>query len=105
MIGMRVGVKNRVEVADLLPDCLLPKIGSRINQNCVTGVLNQYRWPGATVARITRAANGAVAADGGHAHGRPAAEDGQPCLHFAAGTCCAPLAIAFVTSTYAMRSS
>src|SRR5579864_2205412 len=99
MIGVRVGVKNSVKLANLFAYCLLAKIRRGINEHTAPTVLDEDRRPGATVTRVSRMTNGAIAPDGRHAHRRAAAEHGEQCFHLAAGTCCGPLAIALVTST------
>src|SRR6266436_5661750 len=99
VIGMSVRVEHCIEAANVLSDSLLSEIRSGIDQNAAPAVLNQYRRPGSAVARIRRMTHGAIAADSWHAHGRPAAQHRERRPHFAAGTCCGPLAIALVTST------
>jgi hypothetical protein len=57
---------------------------------------------GAAVTRVGRAADGAVAANGGHAHGRAAPQHGQRGFHRFAGlvpVACGGRASALVTST------
>src|SRR2546427_1588354 len=108
MIGVGVGVENCVETANVFADCLFPKVRGCVDQDRAATVFNQNGGPGAPVARIGGMTHGAIAANGRHAHGRTAAQHRKRCLHccdFPAGTGCGPLAIALVTSTYAMRSS
>src|SRR4051794_28569671 len=105
MIRMGVCVEHSIEMADVFADGLLAKIRRGVNEYGVPAVLNQYRRAGAAVTRVAGAANGALASDCRNAHRRTTAQHGERRLHFAAGTCCGPLAMALVTSTYAMRSS
>src|SRR5206468_640089 len=92
VVGVSMGVQHRIQAADIFADCLFAEIRRGIDQNRAAAVFNEYGWPGAPVARIGRMADRAIATDGRHAHGRAAPQHGERSLHFAAGTCCAPLA-------------
>src|SRR5947199_3949766 len=105
MISMSMGVEHRIQRADVLANRLLAKVRSGIDYYGAAAVFNEYRRARSFIARVRRMTNQAIASDRGHAHRRSAAQYGQRRLHFAAGTCCAFLAMAFVTSTYAIRVS
>src|SRR6185312_17374038 len=105
MICMSMGIEHRIERAYVLANRLLAKIRRGVNDYGPAVVFNEYRRTGPLIARIGRMANQAIASNRGHAHRRSAAQYGQRRFHFAAGTCCAFLAIALVTSTYAIRVS
>src|SRR5438045_9777098 len=65
-------------------------------------------WTGATIVRVVRNADLAVAADGRHAHGGPAAQNGKRSLHFTAGLLfpgSGARVIALVISRNAIRTS
>src|SRR4029077_7192473 len=105
MICMSMGVEHRIEGADVLAYRLLAKIRRGVDDYRPPVVFNQYRRAGSFVLGIGGVADRAVAPNRRHAHRRAAAQHGQRRLHFAAGTCCAFLAMALVTSTYAIRIS
>src|SRR5437764_68020 len=99
MISMSMGVEHRIERADVLANRLLAKVRRSVDNYRPPVVFNQYRRARSLVTRIRRMANQTVASNRGHAHRCAAAQHGQRRLHFAAGTCCAFLAMALVTST------
>ena len=68
MVGVRVGEEHGVETLDFGAQRLGAEVGSGIDQNVTALVADQDGGPQPVVAGIGRGANGAVAADGGHAY-------------------------------------
>src|SRR5581483_6586225 len=99
MVCVSMRIEHGVEAANIFTDRLLAEVGCGIDQHSAAAVFNEYGGPSAQVAGIGGMTNGAITANGGHTHGRAAPQDGERSLHFAAGTCCGPLAMALVTST------
>src|SRR5438132_4278631 len=102
VIGVGVSVEHGIKMGDALADCLLVKIRCAVDEHHATVVFNQNRRSSTAVVGIGGMADRAVAANGGHAHGRAAAQDGQRGLHLFAES--VPVAwggraSAFVTST------
>jgi hypothetical protein len=52
VVGVSVSVKDCIEMSDVLADCLLAKVRSRINQNVAIVVLNENRRASAPVMRV-----------------------------------------------------
>src|SRR3954466_5102890 len=96
---MSMGIEDRIERADVLANRLLAKVRRSVDNYRPPVIFNEYRGARSLVTRIGRMTNQTVAANRGHAHRCAAAQHGQRRLHFAAGACCAFLAIALVTST------
>jgi len=67
MVGVSVGVDDRVDDADLLAQELLPQVGRRIDEQIPLGQAEDHAAPRAAIARIVAGAHGAVAANGRHA--------------------------------------
>src|SRR5207253_9435276 len=81
VIGAGVGVKHRIKLVDAFASRVLTEIGSGVDENKFSAVLDQNRGPSATIMRTGGAAHGATAADGRHAHGGAAAQHGQRSRH------------------------
>src|SRR5207249_541622 len=87
---------------------LLAKVGSCINQHHPAAIFHQDGGTSATIVRIGGATNLASAAEGGHPHGCPAAQNGESCFHFfppAGAPGGGVRVMALVNSRKAMRSS
>src|SRR5215467_35776 len=106
---MRVGVENRIQMRDVLADRLDVKIRRGIDQHGLAAVLQHDGWSCPAVVWIVGVANCAITAKRWDAHRRPAAQHGQGRFHRpvvpVAGPGWGGRAIAFVTSTYAIRNS
>ena len=74
MVSVTVSVEHGIKFANARADGLLAKIGSGIDEHTLSTILDEYRRPGTAVVRIGRMTHGAVAADGGYAHRRAAAQ-------------------------------
>src|ERR1700678_3942430 len=81
MVGMGVGVEDRIQLGDLFPQCLLAKIRRGIDQYIPPVVGDHYRRTSTTIARVERMADGAVAAGRRNSDRRAAAEYRQSRLH------------------------
>ena len=57
VVGMRMGIEDRVNPSDVFADCLRVKIGSGIDQYDFAVLLDHDRRPGAPVVRIDGVAN------------------------------------------------
>src|SRR3954447_785984 len=75
VVGVGVGVEERVDGADAGVQALLPQVGAGVDQDAPALRLDQDRAAAALVARVGRAADGAGAADLRHAGRGAAAED------------------------------
>ena len=71
MVRVRMREEHGIEPVDPGAQRLRPEVGRGIDQNVTARVADQDGGPQAVVAGIGGAANGAVAADGGHAHAGP----------------------------------
>jgi hypothetical protein len=78
VVGVPVRENDGVETLQIRSEHLLAEIRTGINHYSAARVLQQYRRAQAAVMRVGRVADGARAADRGHAHGCAGAEDGQP---------------------------
>src|SRR5438270_7207981 len=81
MVGVRVGVQNRVQPANVLSDGLLAKVRSRIDENDPPVVLHENGRTRAPIMRVTGPAYSAIAADCGYTHRGPTAQDRERCFH------------------------
>src|SRR5438093_8735425 len=57
-------------MGDVLTDCLLVKVWCAVDEHNAAVVFNQNRGSSTAIVRIGGMAHGAVATNGGHAHGR-----------------------------------
>src|SRR5260370_20167606 len=108
VVGVSVSVEHGVYPLDSLANSLRVEIGSGVDQNNLAAILNHYGRPSAAVVRIGGAAHRAIAANRGHAHGSAAAQHGERGFHrpmVPVAGAAGGRESAFVTSTYAMRSS
>src|SRR5215831_10622097 len=106
VVGVGVRVNDGVDVGDVFADGLFTEVGCSVNENAPAIVLDHDRRAGAAVPGIGGVADCARTTDGGHAHGRSAAQYGKGCFHFLLGAGPAlDFARALVISTQAMRSS
>src|SRR5579872_164889 len=78
---MCVSVEHSVDVPNPLANRLLTKVRRGIDQDELAGVFDEDRRPQAAIMRIGRRADCAITADGGHAHGRTAAQHGERGSH------------------------
>ena len=69
MIGVVVRVQHRIEMPDLVPQALLPKVGRGVDQDIGALILNQDRRPQALVFGMVRLAHLAGTAQGWDACG------------------------------------
>ena len=74
MVSVGVGVEQCVDLADAGIQALLAQVGAGVDQDALTPCLDEDGAAAATVARVGRAADGAVAADLRHARGGAAAQ-------------------------------
>ena len=86
VVGVAVGVEDGVDAADVFADGLGVEVGAGVDEDGVAVVGEADGGPGAAVARIAvrrdgGGADGAVAAERGHAHRGAAAEKGEGRLH------------------------
>src|SRR6266850_8269365 len=81
VVRVRVRVENRVQAAHALAYRLRAKVGSGVDQNAVSAVLNEHRGTRALVTRITRCTHPAIASNGGYTHRGAAAEYGKQRFH------------------------
>ena len=77
VVGVGVGEGDRVGEADPLAEELEPQLGRRVDQEPAGREVEQDARPRPFVPRVVRAADGAVAAEDGHAGRGPAAEERQ----------------------------
>ncbi len=73
VVGVGVGVEHGIELGDLFAQRLFTKVRRGVDQDMAgivarITVADHHRGTGATVARVWRTADGAVAADGWYAH-------------------------------------
>ena len=74
MVSVGVGVEQCVDLADAGVQALPAQVRAGIDQDALTPCLDEDGTAAATVARVGRAADGAVAADLRHARGGAAAQ-------------------------------
>src|ERR1700683_2192448 len=77
MVGVRVGVENRIHVVDSFTDGLRVEIGRGIDEHHLARVLDHYRGTSAPVAWVAGPADRAIAAQSGHAHRSTTAQYGE----------------------------
>ena len=78
VVGVIVGEQHGVDAIDAARDELQPQLGRRVDQQARSAIgLDHRADAGAAVARIGRAADGAVAADLRHAEARSGSEEGE----------------------------
>ncbi len=104
VVGVGMGIEDRIDLRDVLANGLLAKIGGGVNEHRLTAELEQDRRAGSAIVRIGRMADRAAAPNGGHAHRCAAAQHGKRCLHrgllpATAPGLCGGRERAFVTST------
>ena len=73
VVGVRVGVDDRVEAAHAGAQRLLAEIGRGVDEHHAPAIFHQNGRTGAAIVRIGRSTNFAGAAQCGHAHGSAAA--------------------------------
>src|SRR5580700_6114834 len=79
MIGVRVSIQNGVEAVDAEAQCLVAKIGRRIDEHAMGAETDEDGRAQPLVARIWRLADLATAADHGYADARPGSKDEDGC--------------------------
>ncbi len=67
MVGMAVGINHRIHMVQTVGDGLQAQLRRRVNQNVLTQIRNGNAGASALVAWIFALADGAVAANHGHA--------------------------------------
>src|SRR5665213_1148900 len=87
MVGVLVGHQHTVEPVDLGIDKLLTEIGRGVDQDAGEAgrarALDQERGPPPAIPRVVGIASAPAERRTRHAHGRPAAEDGETQAHAA----------------------
>ena len=81
VVGMGMGVEDRIHVIDAVCKCLRPEVGASVDHDAVPVPDHGSGGPGAAVVRVGRGADAAIAAESGHAHRGAAAEDDKSCFH------------------------
>ena len=81
VIGVRMRIEDRIDVADVFAQGLLAEIGSGVDEDAVVCPLHGGGGARAPVAGIRRGANAAFASERRNAHGSAAAKDGERGLH------------------------
>ena len=88
MVGVLMGEQDAVQPVDLGVQKLFAQVRRAVDQNARhavgAGALDQERAAAPAVFRVVRVAIAPANADARHAHGRPAAEDGEGQTHAAA---------------------
>ena len=77
MIDMTMRNQNRIQMVDLRPQSLLPKIDRGINEDLLIAMLDQDRNSQAFVTRVLRKTRFAIAPDRGNAGRCACAEEGE----------------------------
>src|SRR3954452_23473496 len=81
VIGMCVGVEDRVDARDALANGLRVEVGRGVYENDAAVISDHHRWSRAPVVRMDRRADAAVATERGDTHRSAPSEHGECRLH------------------------
>ncbi len=63
MVGVAVGVEDRIDLTNVFAQQLLAQVGCRVDEDILAAVTQQGTATGAVVVRVVRSADRAVAAN------------------------------------------